>query len=434
MKVVLVGDRLLYYLLSYHDPEFLELFKVEADFSVDMERNRTNERAYACMLKTLLQRAELRAFDQRAVARVIEYSARLTGQADRLSLRLREIDDLLREADFWAREAKHNVVRLADVQRALDERVFRANRFREKILAQQVRKTVMIETEGEKVGQINGLSVLRLGKFSFGKVSRITSRAWVGRGTVIDVERKVDLGGTLHTKGVLILTHFLNARYAVSRALSFSASLVFEQSYGGIDGDSASSAELYALLSAVSGIPIRQDLAVTGSVSQHGQIQAIGGVNQKVEGFFQLWPSSRFDRNPGGFDSQSQSSQFDASSRYRRGCQARRVPSLRRGIRRSRNGDTDGGTCRKTRKTRRLHQRLTQRTHRKKPPQDVRTRHGQITANTPFQKHDKKTNGNIPKKGQKNVSGFVGIVRFDGRAVEASALAKMLQNAIPPGS
>jgi predicted ATP-dependent protease len=200
----------------------------------------------------------------------------------------RTLRDLLQEADYWAREAGRTVVSSEDVQRAIDAQIRRKDRIRERLLEATLRGTRLIDTQGERVGQINGLSVVTLADFSFGHASRITAQIRLGKGEVIDIEREVELGGPIHSKGVLILSGFLGGRYAPNRPLSLHASLVFEQSYGGVEGDSASSAELYALLSALSGLPLKQSLAVTGSVNQHGQIQAIGGANEKIEGFFDL--------------------------------------------------------------------------------------------------------------------------------------------------
>jgi predicted ATP-dependent protease len=219
---------------------------------------------------------------------VIEQSVRLAGDSERLSTHSRTLLDLLREADYWARENHRAAVSGADVSRAIDAQIRRLDRVRERLQEEIVRGTIRIETEQEKIGQVNGLSVIQLGQLAFGHPSRITARVRLGRGEVVDIEREVELGGPIHSKGVLILSSFLGARYASDRPLSLSASLVFEQSYGGVEGDSASSAELYALLSALAETPIQQRFAVTGSVDQQGQVQAIGGVNEKIEGFFDL--------------------------------------------------------------------------------------------------------------------------------------------------
>lgn len=288
VKVVLLGERSLYYLLYEYDPDFGELFKVEVDFEDEMERSPENNLLYARLVATLARKEGLRHFDRAAVARTIEHSARLIGDAEKLSTRMQSIANLLREADYWAGQAGDEVVNAAAVQRAIDAQVQRADRMRDRMQEEIERGTILIDTQGEKVGQINGLSVLTLGNFAFGRPSRITARIRLGKGEVVDIEREVELGGPIHSKGVLILAGFLGARFGRERPLSLSASLVFEQSYSGVEGDSASSAELYTLLSALAEAPIKQTLAVTGSVNQHGQVQAIGGVNEKIEGFFDV--------------------------------------------------------------------------------------------------------------------------------------------------
>jgi lon-related putative ATP-dependent protease len=287
-KVALLGDPLLYYLLSEQDPDFNQLFKVPADFDDRMNRDPGNQLLYARLIASVAHQNKLRPFDRTAVARVIEQSVRMVEDTERLSAQIRNVANLLREADYWAGQAGREVVTKADVQRAVDAQIYRSDRIRERMQEQILRETILIDTEGAKVGQINGLSVLQLSGFAFGRPSRITAQARLGEGQVIDIEREVELGGAIHSKGVLILSGFLGARYTKDRPLSLSASLVFEQSYGGVEGDSASSAELYALLSAIAEIPIRQSLAVTGSINQHGQVQAIGGVNEKIEGFFDV--------------------------------------------------------------------------------------------------------------------------------------------------
>jgi lon-related putative ATP-dependent protease len=300
VKIALYGDRMLYYLLSNLDPDFGELFKVQADFDEIMDRNDGNQQVYARLIASLARNNHLRPFDRSAVARIIEHSARMVGDSEQLSTCVQDIADLMREADYWAgsagqpqaREQKggqgNGAVTAADVQKAIDQQVFRADRLREREQETILRGIWLIDTQSEKIGQVNGLSVIQLGSFAFGRPSRITARVWMGRGQVINIEREVELSGPIHSKGVLILGSFLSARYATDRPLSLSASLVFEQSYSGVEGDSASSAELYALLSAIAEAPVRQGLAVTGSVNQHGQVQAIGGVNEKIEGFFDI--------------------------------------------------------------------------------------------------------------------------------------------------
>ncbi len=288
VKIVLVGEPRLYYLLSAHDLDFGKLFKVAADFAEDLDRAPDNEQAYARLIGSLACEEELRALDRTGVSRVIEHGARILGDNEKLSLNLGKLTDLLREADYWAGEADREVVTAADVQAAVDARIFRSDRLREKVQESILRETVLISTEGAAVGRVNGLSVLQLGDFAFGRPSRITARVRLGKGRVVNIEREVDLSGPLHSKGVLILAGLLGARYTRETPLALTASLVFEQSYGGIDGDSASSTELYVLLSAIAGIPLKQSLAVTGSVNQHGEVQAIGGANEKIEGFFDV--------------------------------------------------------------------------------------------------------------------------------------------------
>ena len=287
-RIVLLGDRLLYYLLAEYDPEFGDLFKVAADFDDQVDRTPENERLYAGLIGSLVQQEELRPFDAAGVARVVEHSARMVGDAEKLSVRSRGVIDLIREADHWAGKEGADVVSADHVQTAIDKRIYRSDRLRERTQEEILRDTIYIDTEGEQVGQVNGLSVLQLGDFAFGRPTRITARTRLGKGEVVDIEREAELGGPIHSKGVMILSGFLGGRYATDRPLSLEASLVFEQSYGGIEGDSASSTELYALLSSIADVPIRQSVAVTGSVNQHGRIQPIGGVNEKIEGFFDV--------------------------------------------------------------------------------------------------------------------------------------------------
>ncbi len=288
VKVILTGERQLYYLLCYYDPDFRELFKVAADFENEMVRDEASNLAYANLIADLARKEKLRHFEREAVARVIEHSARMAGDATKLTTHMQSMSDLLRESDYWAGEAGHEFVTRADVQEALEAQVYRSSRIRERIQENILRHTILIDTEGTVVGQVNGLSVIMLDDYAFGRPSRITARVRLGKGEVVDIERQVEMGGPIHSKGVLILTGFLGARYARERPLSLSATLVFEQSYSGVEGDSASSAELYALLSALADAPLRQALAVTGSVNQRGQVQAIGGVNEKIEGFFDI--------------------------------------------------------------------------------------------------------------------------------------------------
>ncbi|MEW8658325.1 MAG: ATP-binding protein [Candidatus Thiodiazotropha endolucinida] len=288
VKVVLLGERHIYYLLQAIDPEFDELFKVAVDFDDDLVRDSHNEHHYGQLVATLARQHKLRPLDRYAVARVIDHSMRLADDNERLSSHMRSLTDLIQQADFWAGEQGHKLISRDDVQQAIEAQIHRADRVQQRLQDEVVRGTLMIATDGEVVGQINGLSVMLLGDQRFGHPNRITARARLGKGQVVDIEREVELGGPIHSKGVYILSGFIAGRYVPDYPLSLSASLVFEQSYGGVEGDSASSAELYALLSALSGLPIKQQFAVTGSVNQMGEVQAIGGVNEKIEGFFDI--------------------------------------------------------------------------------------------------------------------------------------------------
>lgn len=288
IKVVLLGDRTLYYLLHQYDPEFKELFKVAADFEDHMVRSPESNHLYARLIATLVKKERLRPFDKTGVARVIEYSARVSGDSKQLTTHMRSICDLLCEADYWAQQHGRDAVAREDVQMAINAQIRRGSRIHEQIHDSIQRGLLLIESRGAEVGQVNGLSVMELGDIGFGMPTRITAQVRMGDGDVVDIEREVDLGGPIHSKGVMILAGYLGARYARNFPLALSASLVFEQSYGEIEGDSASSTELYALLSALSGLPIKQGIAVTGSVNQRGQVQAIGGVNEKIEGYFDV--------------------------------------------------------------------------------------------------------------------------------------------------
>ena len=288
VKVVLFGDRELYYLLASADPDFMRLFKVQADFDDSIVRSAENDRAFAHLVASIVKEHGLRAADAGAVARVIDEGARLAEDREKLSIEIGRIADIVREADYWAGAAGRDMITRADVAQAIEEAIQRADRMRDRAQETIRREIVLLDTEGSKVGQINGLSVLQLGNFSFGRPSRITARVRLGAGRVTDIEREVNLGGPLHSKGVMILWGYLAGVFAQDVPLALAATLVFEQSYGGVDGDSASSTELYALLSALSEVPIRQSVAVTGSVNQWGEVQAIGGVNEKIEGFFDV--------------------------------------------------------------------------------------------------------------------------------------------------
>ncbi|WP_420563015.1 Lon protease family protein [Thalassobaculum sp.] len=288
VKVVLFGDQQLYHTLAAADPDFADLFKVAADFDDIMERDAEHDVLYARLIATIQANETLRPFDRKAVERVIEHCSRLVADRERVTTRVGLIADLMRESDYQAREHNHKVVVEADVEAALEAYRRRSDRIERRMREQILAETMLIDTEGAEVGQVNGLSVLQLGTHSFGRPTRITARVRPGNGKVVDIEREVELGGPLHSKGMLILQGYLAATYATDVPASLQASVVFEQSYGGVDGDSASSTELYALLSALSEVPIRQGIAVTGSVNQMGDVQAIGGVNEKIEGFFDI--------------------------------------------------------------------------------------------------------------------------------------------------
>jgi lon-related putative ATP-dependent protease len=285
VKVVLIGDRLLYYLLCAYDRDFLELFKVAADFDDDVEWTPQNAALYAGLMATVARRDGLRPLAAGAVARAIEHLARVAGDAGKLSTHMARLADVMREADRYAAAKGRTVIARSDVEHAIDGRLRRAGRLYDRLQEQIRRATIHVEVDGTAVGQVNALSVIELGEERFGHPSRVTATVRVGRGEVVDIEREVELGGPIHSKGVLILSGFLAGRFG-REPIALRASLGFEQSYGGVEGDSASLAELCALLSAIGSLPVRQDLAVTGSVDQRGLVQAIGGVNEKIEGFF----------------------------------------------------------------------------------------------------------------------------------------------------
>ncbi len=288
VKVVMFGDRELFYTMAAHDPDFDGLFKVQADFDDTIPRTQENYKAYAQLVASIVANRTLLPSDATGVARVIEEGIRMSDDREKLSTEVGHISDILREADYWARKAGHKTIGREDVARAIEEQIQRADKIRDHAQESIGRGIVLVDTEGAKVGQVNGLAVLQLGNFAFGRPNRITARVRMGSGRITDIEREAQLAGPSHTKGVMILWGYLAGRYAEDVPLSLAASLVFEQSYGGVDGDSASSAELYALLSALAEAPINQGFAVTGSVNQWGEVQAIGGVNEKIEGFFDI--------------------------------------------------------------------------------------------------------------------------------------------------
>jgi len=298
-KVVLIGNPSLYQMLYMMDIDFKELFKVKADFDNTMDRTEENMRKYASFICTFCRKEKLKHLNASAVAKVIEYGSRLSGDREKLSTKFAEVADIIREANFYTAQENSSYVTASHVKKAIEEKIYRSNLIQEKIQELIQRDVLLIDTEGEIAGQLNGLSVLSLGDFAFGRPSRVTASIGLGREGVIDIEREAKLGGRIHTKGVMILSGYLTGKYAQDKPLSLSARLVFEQSYSGVEGDSASSTELYAILSALSGLPIKQGIAVTGSVNQKGEVQAIGGVNEKVEGFFEVCKAHGFTGQQG---------------------------------------------------------------------------------------------------------------------------------------
>ncbi len=288
LKVVLIGSPLLYYLLHALDEDFGELFKVKVDFDESLPRTAEYEGLYARFVGSACREEGLPAFARDGVAKLIEHASRVAGDRGRLTSRMGDLLDLVREAAFWAREREHGLVSAEDVSRAIGERMHRANLLEERVRRLIVEGTLLVDTDGEAVGQVNGISVLAAGDHAFGRPARITARTFAGEPGVVDIEREVKLGGPIHSKGVMILTGFLAGRFAQERPLALAASITFEQQYEEVEGDSASSAECYALLSSLTGIPLSQALAVTGSVNQLGEVQAVGGINEKIEGFFDV--------------------------------------------------------------------------------------------------------------------------------------------------
>ncbi len=285
-KIVMIGSHSIYQLLFFYDDDFKKIFKVKADFDTVMNLNDENILMYASFIKKIAIEEKLLPFDKSAVTAVAEYGVRLAGRRSKLSTKFTKIANIISEASYWASKDNNTKVTGKHVKKAIDEKIYRHNLVEEKIQEMIENGTLMIDIDGMKVGQLNGLSVHDLGDYSFGRPSRITAETSIGRSGIINIEREAELSGRTHDKGVLILSGYLRGKYAQDRPLAMSASICFEQSYSGIDGDSASSTEIYALLSSLSNMPLRQDIAVTGSVNQKGEIQPIGGVNEKIEGFF----------------------------------------------------------------------------------------------------------------------------------------------------
>ncbi len=298
-KVIVISDPYLYHLLLYFDEDVKKIFKVRADFGTSMDKNQDSIHQVSRFIKMITEKDELRPFDRTAAAGLIEEAVKMTERQEKISTSFPALADLIREADYWAGNEGAPTVEGRHVDKAIQERMYRSNRVEEYIQEMIDRGTLMIDVDGEEVGQVNGLSVYDLEDFSFGKPTRITASTSMGRTGIINIEREADMSGNTHNKGVLILSGYLRKKYAQEKPLTMSASIAFEQSYAGVDGDSASSTELYALLSSLSGIPIKQYIAVTGSVNQKGEVQAIGGVNEKIEGFYDCCQSQGLNKKQG---------------------------------------------------------------------------------------------------------------------------------------
>ena len=298
-KVIMIGNPYIYYLLYSRDEDFKKIFKVKADFDSVTLKDEDSIYHYACFIKTICQRENLKSFDVNAISSIIEYSVRLAGRQNKMTTNFNRLVDILREADYWAKKDKSKLVQEKHVDTAISEKIERLNMVEDKIQEMIKDGTIIIDSTGEMVGQVNGLAVYELGEYSFGKPSRITAKTSIGKEGIINIEREADLSGKTHNKGVLIIGGYLRSKYAQNKPLSISASICFEQSYSGVDGDSASSTEVYALLSSLSDLPLRQDIAVTGSINQNGEIQPIGGVNQKIEGFYDVCRAKKLTGNQG---------------------------------------------------------------------------------------------------------------------------------------
>ncbi len=299
IKVIMIGAQWLYFLLYHRDEDFKKIFKVKADFDTVMEKSAGNINQYASFIKSICKGENLLPFTKQAIADIIEYGVRVAGRKDKLSTRFHVVADVIREADYWARQDKMKEIKPQYVEKAIDGWRRRESMIEDKIQEMIEKDILMISTTGKKIGQLNGLSVYQLGSYSFGKPTRITAKTSLGRAGIINIEREANLGGRFYNKGVLILGGFLRSRYAQNRPLAIDATLCFEQSYSEVDGDSASSAEIYALLSSLSGVPLTQEVAVTGSVNQNGEIQSIGGVNEKIEGFYEVCKAKGFSGRQG---------------------------------------------------------------------------------------------------------------------------------------
>ena len=299
LKVMIVGDHYTYQLLYIYDEDFKKLFKIRADFDIEMDRSRNNIEKISSFIAHQSQKESLKDFDRSAVGKIIEYSSRIAEDQRKLTSRFNEIVEILYEADAWAEADEQKIVTAESVNKAITEKNYRNNKYEEKLQELFIDGTILIDTYGKKIGEINGLAVMDAGQYSFGRPNKITASTYVGKDGIINIEREVDQSGSIHDKGVLILSGYLGEKYAKSKPLSLSASITFEQSYDGIDGDSASSTELYSLLSSLAEIPINQAIAVTGSVNQKGMIQPIGGANEKIEGYYKVCKQKGFKGGEG---------------------------------------------------------------------------------------------------------------------------------------
>ena len=298
-KIIIISNPYLYYLLHSYDEESRELFKVKADFDSRMERTAENMEKYAMYIAQCQKEEKLLPFDRSGVAKIVEFGSRFADHQEKLSTKFSDITDLIRESHYWAQKEKSKVIKSEHVAKAVDEKIFRVNRIEERIREMMIEDTLIVNTSGEKVGKVNGLAVLDMGDYSFGKPSRITAKTYAGRAGVVNLERETKMSGKIHEKAILIITSYLGGKYALKKPISLSASITFEQLYEMVEGDSATCAELYALLSSISGVPLKQSFAVTGSMDQNGDVQPIGGVNQKIEGFFQLCKIRGLDGSQG---------------------------------------------------------------------------------------------------------------------------------------
>ena len=299
VKVILMGTPYLYYLLYNLDEEYRELFKVKADFDNRMECTEETIQKYAAFVGHCCKKENLLPFDRSGVAKIVEYGSRLAGHQKKLSSKFSDVADVIRESNYWAGKAGSTIVKAEHVEKAINEKIYRTNRIEERLQEMILEGTLIIDTEGAKVGQVNGLAVLDMGDYSFGKPSRITAKTYAGKAGVINIERETKMSGKIHEKAILILTHFIGSMYARKKAITFTASITFEQLYDMVEGDSATCAELYVILSSLAGIPLKQHIAVTGSMDQNGDVQPIGGVNEKIEGFFELCKMRGLDGTQG---------------------------------------------------------------------------------------------------------------------------------------